>query len=165
MRKPFHIGENAGAGGGKAGNHFKQGVQIRGDIAGQIKRQRPRQTQHDPAAGNGGQSLAGIENMLARLKQTKHKAGGQAQKSAEKEELSLRLSVNQGNEARQRHQGGFDFQKNAQRIHNQCNIHELPPDHFRRMSLMSVRPGTPLTRTTVSPTKILSLPRGIMILP
>ena len=61
MAHGLHVGENAGTGGGEAGDGLEHGVHEPGDLPGEHEGQRAEDTHQDPAQGRGHAAVLQIK--------------------------------------------------------------------------------------------------------
>ena len=163
----FHLGQDAGAGGGEAGDHFKHRVQIAGNLPRKGEGRRADEGDEDPGQGRQDEALPGVHGPLRRLPPGQDKAD-QSRRSQGYQEIDAGdFPVDSRHDQRQQHKRGLDQKDDAGEIDNDGIIHGPSPVQCRaaKMSLRLRRPLWVVTTMTLSPTSMVSLPRGVMVLP
>ena len=120
----FYLAEDAGAGCGKAGDGFKQAVDIAFDAARQIKGQRAYRREDDPHQRGNDKAFARIEGGFLRLEDI----GGKADKQHEqngygKGQHGGIFMAAHGDDQRRQHQQGHNAQRDGKHAHDHSVIH------------------------------------------
>ncbi len=103
----FYITENTGAGGGEAGNGFKERVGEVGNGTAEEEGQTARQAQHDPTERRGNTALFHIKDGVLGLAEGNQMTQQQAAQHHAEERPTGGLLVNQRHNAGQRHKSAL----------------------------------------------------------
>ena len=124
----FHIAQDAGAGGGKAGYRFKKGIYKKRDIAADDKRQRTEHGHQHPGQCNDHKTLARIDYRVGGAAQPQNKAQhGQPHRRYHKGKQAAPLAINNSYNRRRQQQGGFNHKNTAQHIPKHAVVHSVTP--------------------------------------
>src|SRR5699024_4105638 len=152
------------AGDGEAGHRLEQRLDGVGDGARQHEGHRPHHTDEHPGQGGGDAALPHIKDLAAGLDAGQRAAGQAAQHDGEQEHLQhVPLPVERADQGGQAHQGALAQQDVAQQPEYDGVIHLRAPPCPATMSRRSCRPCCRVTTMTVSPSWMVSPPRGMMI--
>ena len=124
----FHIAQDAGAGGGKAGYRFKKGIHKKRDIAADDKRQRTEHGHQHPGQCHDHKTLARIDRRVGGAAQPQNKAQhGQPHRRYHKGKQAAPLAMNNSYNRRGQQQGGFNHKNTAQHIPKHAVVHSVTP--------------------------------------
>ena len=130
----LHRGQDARAGGGKAGDHLEHGVEIKRDLPRKRERQRADERKHDPAERHCDQPFFRVHDGPLAAAQPQRQRTEHCRAQHHPEEIpAAYLMVDQRHEQRRQHQRGPDQQHRAQHIDDRPLIHgpallpECPP--------------------------------------
>ena len=124
----LHGGQDAGTGGGEAGNGLKHGIHRVGNAAREHKGHRAHHTDEQPAERRGGKALPHIEDLALGLDAVEQSARHRRKRCREQEHAQHHpLTVDQAGHGGQQEQRGFAIEDVAQQPQNDRIIHAAPP--------------------------------------
>ena len=143
----LHVGEDGGAGGGKAGYDFEQGVQIEGDLSAEGEGERAHRGDKQPSQGHRHIAVLGGKDGEAHLQPGEQEAHQGAARAHRKENQSAEiLTVDQPCDHREQHQHPDDHQHIAQHIDNTFVMHGAYSSILSMLS-MPLRVVTTITKS------------------
>ena len=120
---PLHIGEDAGPGGGEAGDGFKDGVDVAGDSPCKDEGQRPHQGHNHPGEGGDHKPFFGVNNGVLRLFEGKEQPRPAGDKDGCQHGHQIPLPAEEGHQGRQAHQNRLRLEDGAQYVNNHSIVH------------------------------------------
>ena len=112
----LHIREDAGAGGGKAGNRLKHGVQVAGNLPGQRKGHRADEGDDNPRQSRKNESFPGVHIPPNWLEPGQHEAQDSRRRHGDEKADAGAFPVNQGNPQRKGQKRRFNQQDQAEQV-------------------------------------------------
>ena len=143
------LGQDAGAGGGKAGDRFKKGVHKIGNIPGDNKGQGTENRHQHPSQGHHGEAVPGVQVGPLRGSQAQYQAD-ESRQQGRYQKGDCRLAVNQGHRHGQHQKGGFRQQDAADDEADHSIIQASPRLYSEMMSRISWRVVSVVTTITSS---------------
>ena len=118
----LHIGQNGRAGGGEAGNNFKEGIDVGGDFPGNVKGEATDQTQYNPADTDTNQTFFGVKGAGRFAAEQKQQRGQYDDQSHGEDKCLYRRAFS----AEKADQQGWDHKKSF----DGKDLGDKPPHHF-----------------------------------